>query len=69
MAFHEAQKWEAAQATLRGQAPCITLPRLLLTGVGGGVACVHSDPTGLQEVTSQHSFCLMVLPLGNWPLV
>lgn len=35
MAFHEAQKWEAAQATLRGQAPCITLPRLLLTGGGG----------------------------------
>lgn len=34
-----------------------------------GGFCIHSDPTGLEEMTSQHSFCTMVLALGNWTLV
>lgn len=76
MAFHEAWKREAAEATLCGVAPILVLPGLrealsagqcLLLIVGG--ACVHSDPTGLHETTCQQSFCLMVLALGNWALV
>lgn len=39
-------------------------------GLLAGSFCVHSDPPdpSLQEMTSLHESCLMVLALGNWAL-